>query len=147
MLTTTQLELAENLKNVFHSVFKDSYIKVGATCLSGSLAVSFTLGNGKDEYCNGISQNDLMHNSFCIFNDSKGFEMDFKPYISSLKPVNVYHYCRTEKISARIIRGDSAKIIASFEKTLLKLKARLIELNKNNEVLDVKEFDLNKKLV
>lgn len=133
----------EPLTKVFVKYFPHSAFHVGKGPL-GSVFVSMTLG-AKGEYENGIMHNDPVRCSGGIYLHQKGFELDFKPYVGSLKSTNPFMAQRSEKVEGvRVLRCDKDKLISGFEKIIAKLASKVKELAEQDKFLKLPFDPLSK---
>jgi hypothetical protein len=137
-----------DLEKIFYKHFPESGIYFNKSALGKGLCVGITLGKNREEFDNGIEHNDIIRTVGIIYynNDSKTFEFDFKPFISGVKSDNPYHYCKNVKIRTTTIKGDQQKVIKRFDNIISKLKTKLVELHRNNELLPIKCLDIETKL-
>lgn len=129
-LTDEQLTQAVRFAEVYGKYFPKSLIHFSKSPIGGNLCVMCFLLQD-DEFPNKIEHNDPVRTFAHLIPIDGGFEFDFKPSLSTVKPENQMYYCDTVRLKGvRIVKGDFEKIIKSFDKTLAKFKALCVETAK-----------------
>lgn len=130
-------KLAEELQSVITGIFPNSRAAVKfSTNLAPSIRISFTLGKDKDEYVNGIYNNDPAHTSLWV----EGMEKDgsiSKSLVLSMsqgsifvKSTSPYMAYDRIKVPFRKTTGDKAAITKAVKTYFERLK-KLLQDNKD----------------
>lgn len=133
-------ELSVTMQALWTKYFNGS-ATVSRPALLGStnLFVTFRLGNNKNEFSNGIPQNDPVH--FTIILEAIGddeYEMTYHHCsLSSLKPESKYFAMRSERIRTRKAKGNMPKLLKSLEKTIQKLHGVSVEMVEQDQFLEL----------
>lgn len=122
-------KLASDIESTVKGVFPDSYVAAGFRWnLYPSIIVKFTLGSGKDEWENGIIQNDPAHTIFMVDGMDKDGSINKaltleKSHGSILvKPTNPHMAYGTIKVPFRKVTGDQTAILKGVKNYFEKLK-------------------------
>ena len=141
-------ELLEGIKEVYGKYFPNSLcVAQYNDNLYSSIWIKCCIGKEKDEFANGIVNNDILNISFLIDENENGLPKDLtldseipndlclKNESNSFltKPENRYMCYSHKSIRFRKTKGDGEKIIKSLDKFFSNLHDELInELNNNN---------------
>lgn len=144
-------EFLKELESAFLAEFPDSFVRVEkSNNLYHSIYLFAHLGK-KEDWANGIRQNDLMHCMLLIDLITGAFPKDhnnidslmpdnlrLKFELSSfrVKPIYPHTYCHHKKAGGRLTKGDSVKILATVEKYFKSFKAQLIESLQAGEIME-----------
>lgn len=141
-------ELLTGIKEAYGKYFPESLCKVQySDNLYSSIYINCYIGKDKEEFANGIMQNDMLGISFLIDSNGKQLpkgliadseipeslllENKSKSYLT--KPENQYLCYSNKSISFRKTKGEGEKIIKTLDKFFKKLHDELVaELEADN---------------
>lgn len=144
-------QFLKELESAFLAEFPESLVYVKkSNRLYHSIYVIGHLGK-KEDWANGIRQNDLMH---CMLQidlitgefpkdhnntDSlmpENLRLNFESSSFRVKPINPHEYCHHKKAGGRMTKGDSVKILTTVKKYFKSFKAQLIESLQAGEIME-----------
>lgn len=152
-------ELLEGIKNSYLKYFPNSLCKAKySDNLYSSIYVKCYIGKEKDEFANGIIQNDMLHVSFLIDNEGKqlpkeltldseipnNLSLENKQKSFLTKPDSEYLVYGSKSLAFRKTKGDGEKIIKTLDKFFSKLRDELINELENDNIHD-KDVELLKR--
>lgn len=144
-------EFLKELESAFLAEFPESLVWVEkSNRLYHSIYVIAHLGK-KEDWANGIRQNDLMHcmlqidlitgefpkdhnNTDSLMPDNLRLTFESSNY--RIKTESPYKYCEHKKAGGRLTKGDSVKILATVKKYFKSFKAQLIESLQAGEIME-----------
>ena len=93
--------------------FPSSLCVVGNVCLDGGVSINGYIGNGKDEWANRISHNDVL--SYLAIVDKNGDYREVGAPSLCVQPKEAWLYCSSEKMRKKSIMGlDAVKLAKRF---------------------------------
>lgn len=143
-------QFLKELESAFLAEFPESLVYVEkSNRLYHSIYLTAHLGK-KEDWENGIRQNDLMHcmlqidlitgefpkdhNNTDLMPDN--LRLNFESSYYRVKPINPYMYCHHKKAGGRLTKGDSVKILAIVKKYFKSFKAQIIESLQAGEIME-----------
>jgi len=144
-------EFLKELESAFLAEFPESLVWVEKSkSLYHSIYLTAHLGK-KEDWTNGIRQNDLMHCMLQIdlitgefpkdhnSTDSlmpENLRLTFESSSFRVKPINPHTYCHHKKAGGRLTKGDSVKILATVKKYFKSFKAQIFESLQAGEIME-----------
>lgn len=134
-------QFIEQVKQVFHKHFTDSFINFRKLALGGGMSVTIALGKDKTEWTNGIFNNDPMCNHIFIHEDKNGgFTLEASLSIGSLVPKEKYYAMSSEKVRTRKLSFTNdevglKKAVAKFDQWFKALYDVVVKNNNEDQFL------------
>ncbi|KFZ25651.1 MAG: hypothetical protein KQ78_02144 [Candidatus Izimaplasma bacterium HR2] len=123
-------EIMDGIKNVFEKHFSNGWFNLRKIS-SDSIGFSFGIIGDKKELSSGILDNDPVHHKFMIRKEEMGWEVKNLFGSIAINPKEKYMAMSSVKTKFRKTKGDTKKIISTFDKWFVKLKS-LIKDNEEN---------------
>ena len=123
-------EIIDGIKIVFKKYFPNGWIiwrKISSNTISFSLGI---IGD-KKELSSGILDNDPVHHKFIIRKEKMGWEVENLIGSIAINPIEQYLVMSSVKTKFRKTKGNTKKIINTFDRWFGKLKS-LIKDNEEN---------------
>lgn len=125
-------KLASDIESIVKGVFPNSYVNADfKSNLYPSIIVKFTLGSGKDEWENGIIQNDPAYTIFMVDGMDKDGSINKLLTLEKshgsifVKPTNPHMAYDSIKVTFRKVTGDQAAILKGVKNYFERLKKTL----------------------
>lgn len=136
-------KLVDIFETPFFAVVDKHFVNVAKGVRGGVLGgdtvfLQFTLGEGREEYPNGIIQNDPVNFSAYVAQIGENeYELEVKPSVGNLKPTEKYYAQSSIKIRTRKAKGDVDKLMKSLDKTIGKIADTVMEQYEAGNFLDL----------
>ena len=123
-------EIIDGIKMVFNKYFPNGWINI-IKMFTDDIGFSFGIIGDKKELSSGILDNDPVHHKFLISHIPDGWEMIKVMGYISINPEDQFMAMSLVKTKFRKTKGNTKKIISTFDKFLKNLKI-MIKDNEEN---------------
>lgn len=132
--------------NKLWSKYIDGMVTTAYSGITQTLFLTFYMASDKEQFPNGISNNDPIELSVMLAYEGDNIVMEYaRSSVTRLKPEDKIYAMATHKIRTRKAKGDVSKVMKSLEKTMAKVAEFTKEAATNDQFLPL-NYDPVKKV-